>query len=125
MAHITTPTEFLGFQPGEDRKLAGWPTIVRYLKLLEQASDRVRVEEIGRSTEDNPFLVCTISSPDNLANAERLRLIQQSLSDPRTIDEGTAHDLVDECPRGGRDHVQHSRHRGRSHPRCPSNSPTC
>ena len=94
MAHITTPTEFLGFQPGEDRKLAGWPTIVSYLKLLEQASDRVRVDEIGRSTEDNPFLVCTISSPDNLANAERLRLIQQSLSDPRTIDEGTSHDLV-------------------------------
>ena len=97
MAHITTPTEFLGFQPGEDRKLAGWPTIVSYLKLLEQASDRVRVDEIGRSTEDNPFLVCTISSPDNLANAERLRLIQQSLSDPRTIDERGAHDLVDEA----------------------------
>ena len=92
MAHITTPTEFLGFQPGEDRKLAGWPTIVRYLKLLEQASDRVRVHHIGQSTEDNPFLVCAISSPQNLANAERLRLFQQSLSDPRTIDE----DKVDE-----------------------------
>ena len=94
MAHITTPTEFLGFQPGEDRKLAGWPTIVSYLKLLEQASDRVRVDEIGRSTEDNPFLVCTISSPDNLANAERLRLIQQSLSDPRTVDDRGALNLV-------------------------------
>ena len=94
MAHVTTPAEFLGFQPGEDRKLAGWPTIVRYLKLLEQASDRVRVHEIGRSTEDNPFLVCAISSPANHANSERLRLIQQSLSDPRTIDESKADDLV-------------------------------
>ena len=94
MAPITTPAEFLGFQPGEDRKLAGWPTIVRYLKLLEQASDRVRVHEIGRSTEDNPFLVCAISSPGNLADAERLRAIQQSLSDPRTVDEDEADGLV-------------------------------
>ena len=94
MAPITTPTEFLGFQPGEDRKLAGWPAIVRYLKLLEQASDRVEVREIGRSTEDNPFLVCAISSPANLANAERLRLIQQSLSEPRTIDEDRVEELL-------------------------------
>ncbi len=94
MAHITTPTEFLGFRPGDDRKLAGWPTIVRYLKLLEQASDRVSVHEIGRSTEDNPFLVCAISSPANLADAERLRMIQQSLSDPRTVGQSEAGRLI-------------------------------
>ena len=97
MAPITTPTEFLGFRPGEDRKLAGWPTIVRYLKLLEQASDRVRVHEIGRSTEDNPFLVCVISSPHNLANTDQLRFVQQSLSDPRTIGENEVDDLIGEA----------------------------
>ena len=90
MAHITTPEDFLGFRPGADRKLAGWPEIVGYFEHLGLRSDRVQTCEIGRSTEDNPFLLSIISSPTNLNRAEELRAIQQSLSDPRTTKDGEA-----------------------------------
>ena len=82
MARVTTPEEFLGFKVGEDRKLAGWDEMVGYFELLSRESDRVLVEEIGCSTEGHPFILCTISSPENLRRTDEFRAIQRSLSDP-------------------------------------------
>ena len=86
MRDITTPEQFLGFEVGSDRSLAGWPEIVQYLRLIEGQTDRMTVTEIGRTTEDHPFLLCTISSADNLSRIEEYREIQQSLSDPRKLE---------------------------------------
>ena len=86
MNDITTPEGFLGFPAGADRKLAGWPEIVGYMKLLDKQSDRVAVREIGRSTEDHPFLLCYISAPDNLSRLDEYRAIQQTLADPRRLE---------------------------------------
>ena len=94
MGDITTPEKFLGFEVGADRKLAGWPEIVKYFGLLEGQTDRLKVTEIGRSTEDNPFLVCTITSRDNLARITEYGEIQQSLADPRTLDEAAASSAI-------------------------------
>ena len=52
-----SPESVLGFRPGADRKLADWTQIVDYFRRLDAASDRVKVEEVGRTTEDRPFLV--------------------------------------------------------------------
>ena len=90
MNDITTPEGFLGFPAGADRKLAGWPEIVGYMELLDKQSDRVAVREIGRSTEDNPFLLCYISAPDNLSRLDEYRAIQQTLADPRGLDDADA-----------------------------------
>ncbi len=97
MGHITTPEEFLGFRPGADRKLASWPEIVAYFDHLDRNSDRVRVAEIGKSTESNPFLLCVISSPDNLDQVKRIQRIQQALSDPRTLDESASDAAIAEA----------------------------
>ncbi len=92
---IASPREALGFEPGEDRKLADWPQLVEYFRHLASASDRVLVREIGRSTEGNPFLLAIISSPRNLEDLECYRRIQARLADPRTIrDEGEAEELI-------------------------------
>ena len=77
---------------GADRSLAGWPQIVQYLRLIETQTDRLMVTEIGRTTEDHPFLLCTISSPENLGRLEDYRQYQQTLSDPRMLeDDGASH----------------------------------
>jgi hypothetical protein len=85
MESIPSPKDYLGFEVGEDRKLADWPQIVGYFQILGCASERVRIEEIGKSTEGNPFLLAMVSSPANLAELERYRDIQARLADPRTI----------------------------------------
>ena len=97
MADITTPEQFLGFKVGADRSLAGWPQIVKYLRLIEGQTDRLRVTEIGRSTEDHPFLLCTVSSPENLSRLEDYRQCQQTLSDPRALDDSEAPDAIEKA----------------------------
>ena len=77
-------------QPGADRKLAGWHEIVGYFNLLAEESDRVLVREVGRSTEDNPFLLCYVSAPENLERLDEYRAIQQTLADPRRLDDSDA-----------------------------------
>ena len=92
---ILTPSEHLGFEVGEDRKLAGWAEIAGYFEMLDELSDRVQIIEIGRSTKDNPFLMAIISSPENLASLKEYKRIQARLADARTIaDDDEAEGLI-------------------------------
>ena len=43
---IPTPAEVLGFEPGEDRKLASWDQVVDYFQKLDAATDRVVFETL-------------------------------------------------------------------------------
>ncbi|MFB0543613.1 MAG: M14 family zinc carboxypeptidase, partial [Candidatus Bathyarchaeia archaeon] len=70
---LPSPEKFFGFQMGADRKLARWDKIVEYFQLLDKRSDRIKVVELGRSTEGNPFLLAVITSPENLRDLERIR----------------------------------------------------
>jgi len=82
---VPTPADVLGFTPGDDRKLASWSQIVDYFEKLDRASDRVRFETLGQSTMDRPFVLATISSPENLARLEEYKRIQKQLADPRKL----------------------------------------
>jgi hypothetical protein len=82
---IPAPAETLGFSPGDDRKLAGWQSIVEYFRRLDAASDRVQLEELGRTTMGAPFVMATISAPENLARLAEFRDIQRRLADPRLL----------------------------------------
>lgn len=82
MARVTPPDEFFGFKIGEDRKLARWDRIVEYFRLVASESDRVVVEEVGKTTEGNPFIVAYITSPENLSRLEELLKISCALSNP-------------------------------------------
>ena len=82
---IPTPEKFFGHKMGEEKKLARWDRIVEYMQLVGKESDRVAVQEAGKSTNGHPFLLMVISSPDNLRNIEHYRKINKRLFDPRTI----------------------------------------
>ena len=93
---IPAPNDVLGFTPGDDQKLASWAQVIDYFQKLDNASDRVKFEEIGKSTNGNPFVYATISSPDNLKNLEKYKQINAKLADPRTIksNDKTAQQLI-------------------------------
>ncbi|HUK91458.1 MAG TPA: M14 metallopeptidase family protein, partial [Blastocatellia bacterium] len=97
-ANTPSPKDVIGFVPGEDRKLAAWSQIVDYFKALARSSTRVRVDELGKTTLGRPFILATISSPENLARLDRFKEIQHNLADPRTInsDDATAEKLIAE-----------------------------
>jgi Zinc carboxypeptidase len=82
---VPAPADVLGFTPGDDRHLAAWAQTVEYYRRLAAASPRVRFEELGKSTMGAPFVLATISAPENLARLEEYRDIQRRLADPRTL----------------------------------------
>lgn len=82
---VPSPKDTLGFTPGDDRKLASWAQVVDYFKKLDAASDRVNFQEIGKTTMGAPFVYATISSPENLKNLERYKVINAKLADQRKL----------------------------------------
>src|SRR5207237_2111197 len=82
---VPSPASFLGFEVGADRKLADWHQITASVKQLALVSDRGRVDTLGTSTLGRPFILLTISSPENLRRLDEYRAIQRKLADPRTI----------------------------------------
>src|SRR5512139_248769 len=76
-AALQTPEQFFGFRIGADTKLARWDRIVEYLKLVEGASDRVRLRELGKSTEGNPFILLEIAAPATLQRLDYYRGLQR------------------------------------------------
>ncbi len=89
-----SPESFLGFRVGEDRKLADWTQAVAYFHALAAASPRVRVEDVGKTSEGRPFLVVTITSEANMARLEEIRLQNLRLADPRGLGDAEAESLV-------------------------------
>ena len=76
--------------------MARWDKIVDYFWLLQEQSDKIQVIDMGPSTEGHPFLFVVISSPENLANLERLREVNAQIKDPRGVSEEVINSLVGE-----------------------------
>jgi len=94
-ADVPSPESVIGFRVGEDRRLADWTQIVGYFEKLAAASPRVRVENVGATTEGNPFLVVTITSEANMARLEEIRRANLRLADPRALSEDEARHLIE------------------------------
>jgi hypothetical protein len=82
---VPTPASHFGFEPGEDRKLATWDELVAYYEKLARTSPRVRLDTLGTTTKGRPFIMLTITSPENHARLDELREINRKLADPRRI----------------------------------------
>ena len=94
---ITTPEKFFGFQLGADKKMARWDKIVEYYGVLEkQSGGRMKVINMGPTSQGNPFLMVIITAPGNFSKLDRLREVNLRISDPRGLTEAQAHALVDE-----------------------------
>lgn len=91
---IPTPQEFLGFAVGEDRKLADWPQILGYFQALACTSDRVRVVELGKTTEGNPLILAIFAAPAILAELDRYRELHDRLFDPRRSSAEEAEEII-------------------------------
>src|SRR5262249_45729146 len=83
--NVPPPETSLGFKIGEDRKLARWDQFLAYFGELAKASDRIKLDTLGKTTLGRPFVVATISSAENLKRLDEFKEIQRKLSDPRLL----------------------------------------
>ncbi len=81
-AQIPTPESVLGFPVGADFELATYEQSLEYFQRLADASDRVELQEVGRTSFGRPWYLALISSEENIRNAERYREIARRLAYP-------------------------------------------
>jgi len=93
---IPDPTTFFGFQVGTEGELARYPKVLEYFQQVALRSDRVRYEELGKTTMGNAYALVTISAPENLRRLDRLVEINRRLSDPRGLSDAEARRLSEE-----------------------------
>ncbi len=79
---IPTPESILGFQVGKWH--VSHDKLVQYMYALAEASDRITIENRGKTYEDRPLLLLTITSPKNHQNLETIRNKHLQLSDAST-----------------------------------------
>jgi|Deesub1362A_J573_1020465.scaffolds.fasta_scaffold00085_34 hypothetical protein len=93
-AKIPKPEDFLGFKVGTARRLADMHQIIEYFKLLDKASERIVVQEAGKTTLGNPFIYALITSEKNQRELDRYQEWQQKLADPRRISDKDAKEII-------------------------------
>ncbi|MES2518798.1 MAG: M14 family metallopeptidase [Bacteroidota bacterium] len=77
---IPTPQQYLGYQVGD------WhiqhDALVGYFKKIAELSNRVQLTEYGRTYENRPLLLMTVSSPKNLSNIDKIKADHHALGEP-------------------------------------------
>ncbi len=82
---LPSPEQFFGHPMGAEKKLVRWDRMLEYMQAIAKGSDRVQYQEVGKTTDGNPFVLMVISSAGNLKNMDQYRQINRRLFDPRTI----------------------------------------
>ena len=93
---VTTPREQFGFNIGDDYVLANYTQYVDYLKKLDRESDRLTVEEIGKSSEGRPMYLAIITSPENHKKLARYKEISERLAHAEGLTPAQARALAEE-----------------------------
>jgi hypothetical protein len=94
--NVPRPESFLGFRPGDDYKLADYDQMLQYFRVVDEASDRVRVSEIGPSSMGKPMIMAVITSPENFERLDRYQDISRRLATARGLSEEQARALAEE-----------------------------
>jgi hypothetical protein len=77
---ITSPKEEFGHNFGDDYFLANYKQIAAYWRKLDRESDRMVVQEIGKTAEGRPHLMAIVTSPANHARLARFKEISSRLA---------------------------------------------
>ncbi len=93
---VPTPEAVLGDVAGAPGILPYAEDVYKYMRLLEEASPRVKIFSIGTTEEGREMIAVAVSSAENLKSLEENRARLEKLADPRTIklDDAEADKLV-------------------------------
>jgi len=92
---IIHPKDHYGFTPGDDRMLFDYDGLIGYMELLDEASPKLKLVEIGKSPMGKPMYIAFISSAENIANLDELRKINRELALNPAIAEGERKTMVE------------------------------
>lgn len=96
-AQPPTPESVLGYKPGADFHLTTYEDSLAYFRKLAAASNRVKLVNVGKSTQGRDWYIAFISDPANLAQMDHYKEISHRLALSRGVSDeqarALAHDL--------------------------------
>ncbi len=75
-----SPPRFGSYTVGDDYFLASYAQLVEYWTRLSKESNRIRLTEIGKTSENRPIWMAIITSPENHARLEHYKSISRQLA---------------------------------------------
>ena len=94
---VPRPDSLLGYGIGETHTQYAWQERV-LLAIANAARDRVRVQEIGATTERRTQRLFLVSSPENIARLDAIQADLQRLGDPRGLSASDAQTIAARVP---------------------------
>jgi len=79
-AQIKSPEDHFGYKPGSDRNLFTYEELIDYLKILDEASPRIKLTEIGKSPMGRTMYIAFISDEDNINRLEEFKEYNRKLA---------------------------------------------
>ena len=95
-AQVPTPQSVLGHKPGDDFYLATYEDALGYFRKVAAASNRIKLVNVGKSTQGRDWWIAFISTPENLAQLDHYKDISRRLAVARGISDEQAHALARE-----------------------------
>ncbi len=96
LAQVTSPEKYLGYKPGDDFHLEPYEKLVGYLDLLDSETERLKMFDMGPTTEGRRMKYAIISSEQNMSNLEKYKEITRRLSLARDLSDEEAKNLAAE-----------------------------
>ncbi|HVJ26904.1 MAG TPA: M14 metallopeptidase family protein, partial [Vicinamibacterales bacterium] len=93
---VTAPQQQFGFEIGADYHLANYKQLTEYWRKLDAESDRMTVQEIGKTSEGRAHLMAIVTSPENHRNLARYKQISQRLAYAEGLNDDQARALAKE-----------------------------
>lgn len=93
---IVSPEKHFGFKPGTDRMLFNYEELIDYLQLLDAASPKLKMLNIGASPNGKPMYIAFISSAKNIENLDRLKVINKALAKDPNLSDKEVNEMLEE-----------------------------
>jgi hypothetical protein len=87
---VTSPRQQFGSNIGDDYFLVNYSQMIDYWKKLDQESDRLRLVDIGKTSEGRTMTMAIITSPENQRSLERYQEISRRLARAENLTEAQA-----------------------------------
>lgn len=91
---VTPPDAFFPQKVGSDYYLANYSEYTAYLQKLATQSDRMKLVDIGKTSQGRSQWVAIVSSPANLAHLEEYRQIARRLAQAKDVSEDQAREMA-------------------------------
>jgi hypothetical protein len=95
-AQPPTPQSVLGHKPGDDFYLATYEDSLGYFRKLAASSNRIKLVNVGKSTQGRDWFIAFISDPENLAQLDHYKDVSRRLAVARGISEEQARTMARE-----------------------------